>query len=246
MGKEGKIPVTLLVGHGSRIDPIIERSQMRDSSYFISLVVSHRKPDEGKDNVYGIEKAKEKGIPTAYFNYVQMKASLGRGDDYREEFEDSLAAYIKQAYFNPELIFMTGWMLVLSDNFLNRFKVGEEYRIVNIHPAWLPDVGENQEEITLPGGQKAPALRGPGSEVVQKTIDLKMTHTGATVYFAQPGNYDVGPVIMREWLEVNPSDTAESLRKKLDVLEDKLSPQVLQLFGERKIRIESGKVKISP
>ena len=244
MEKEGKVPIIVLCGHGSRIDPIIEQSLATDSSYKISLVVSHRKLEEGESDVYGIKKAKEKDIPTAYFNYVQMKTILGRGDDYREEFEDNLAAYILQSYFKPELVFMTGWMLVLSDKFLERFKVAGEYRIVNIHPAWLPDVDEPQDEITLPTGKKAPALRGPGSEVIQTTLELGLSHTGVTAYFAQPGGYDVGPVIMREWLEVDPKETRESLRKKLNALEDKIGPQILDLFGQGKIKVEAGKVRI--
>lgn len=239
-----KIPITVMLGRGSRLRPIIEAANKKSSQFYISLVVSHRKPQEGEADVPGIALARKNHIPAVYWNLIQMTNILGRGDDYRKEYEESLAAFINQSYYKPKFIFMTGWMLILSENFLKHFSLNNYSRVINIHPAWLPDIDENQKKITLPSGAKAPALRGPGDEVIRKTLELGLTHTGVTTYFLIPGAYDAGPVIKREWVKIAPGETPDSLRKKLNEIEDRQGPQVLELLAQGKLKIENGRVKI--
>jgi folate-dependent phosphoribosylglycinamide formyltransferase PurN len=239
-----KAPIAILCGRGSRLPAIISATKKKSSNFYISLVVSHRKPQEGESDVPGIALARKENIPAVYWNLIQMTNILGRGDDYRKAYEENLAAFINQSYYKPQFIFMTGWMLILSKNFLKHFPLNDYSRVINIHPFWLPDINENQEEITLPSGMKAPALRGPGDEVIKKTLELGLTYTGVTTYFLVPGAYDAGPVIKREWVGIAPGETPESLRIKLNEVEDRQGPLVLELLAQGKLKIENGKVKI--
>jgi phosphoribosylglycinamide formyltransferase-1 len=239
-----KVAVAILIGKGSRLPAIIRAAKIKGSPFYISAVVSHKKLQEDETDVSGIALAKKNNIPAFYWNYVQMKNILGRQDDYRQEFEENLAAFLNQPYYKPDLVFMTGWLLVLSENFLKYFSIPGGYRVINVHPFWLPDTDENQEKIILPNGTEAPVLRGSGQEVIEKTLELKLTHTGITSYFLIPQTYDAGPVILRQWLKIRKNETPRSLRQRLDQLEDLHGPKIIELFAQGKLKIENGRVKI--
>ena len=67
----------------------------------------------------------------------------------------ALGSFLKQETYNPDFIFMTGWDLVLHREFLQFFPG----QVINVHPAYLPDVDEDQDQLTLPDGTKSPGFR---------------------------------------------------------------------------------------
>lgn len=226
--------VEFLIGRGSRLPNIIRN--LEQAGIEITLIVSHRKPNEGERDVIGIAEARRLGITAVYFNLVQMRALhksiFGETDDaeYRKLFEQNLAEFMLQSYYRPDLVVMTGWNLVLGENFLRPFQK-EGIPVWNVHPFPLPDVGEAQDEIVAPDGKKLPVLRG--QEVWVETINRKLAWSGVTVHEAVPEDFDIGKVVAQEWLKVKPADTAETLREKLNVLEDKLVPQTILEFAQK-------------
>lgn len=228
--------VEFLIGRGSRLPNILESFEV-EKEIEITLVVSHRKPNEKETDVIGITEAKKRGITAVYFNLVQMRAlhksMFGETDDaeYRALYEQTLAEFMLQSYYKPNLVVMTGWNLVLGENFLRLFQK-ENTPVWNVHPFPLPDINEPQDEITAPDGTKLPVLRG--AEVWAETINRKLTWSGVTIHEAVSEGFDIGKVIAREWLKVEPTDTAETLREKLNQLEDRLVPKAILEFGEKK------------
>lgn len=229
--------VEFLIGRGSRLPNILENILRPGTGIEITLVVSHRKPEDGQENVVGIMEAKKRGITAVYFNLVQMRAlyknTFGQipDDEYRKLFEQNLAEFMLQTYYKPGLVVMTGWNLVLGENFLRPFQK-ENIPVWNVHPFPLPDVDQPQGEITAPDGTKLPVLRG--AEVWTETVNRKLPWSGVTVHEAISEGYDRGRVIAQEWLKVEPADTAETLREKLNKLEDKLVPQTILEFAKRR------------
>lgn len=236
--------VEFLIGRGSRLPNTLKRFEIEtekdlsaQAEIEVTLVISHRKPEEGQVDVPGIAEARRRGITAVYFNLVQMrtlhKSTLGHVEDeeYRKLFEQNLAEFMLQTYYKPDLVVMTGWNLVLGENFLGPFQK-ENIPVWNIHPFPLPDINELQDEITAPDGAKLPVLRG--AEVWTQNIDRKLPWSGVTVHEAISEGYDKGKVIAREWLKVEPADTAETLREKLNALEDKLVPQTILEFAKKR------------
>lgn len=234
-----------MIGRGSRLPNILKSFGTEtgtEKRIEVTLVVSHYKPfdsAQGKPekDVPGIAEAKKRGITAVYFNLVQMRALYKSvfGDipdeEYRKLFEKNLAQFMLQSYYKPDLVVMTGWNLVLGENFLKPFQK-ENIPVWNVHPFPLPDIDQPQDEIIAPDGVKLPVLRG--AEVWVETINQKLPWSGVTVHEAISEGYDRGKVVAREWLEVEPTDTAETLREKLNILEDKLVPQTILEFAKDK------------
>ena len=102
-----------------------------------------------------------------------------------------------------ELVVCAGYMHLLTPTFLNRFPD----RIVNVHPALLPSF--------------------PGAHPIADALAAGVEQTGATVHYVDAG-VDTGPVIRQEAVAVQPGDTVESLRARIQAVEHRLLPQVVR------------------
>jgi phosphoribosylglycinamide formyltransferase-1 len=102
-----------------------------------------------------------------------------------------------------ELVVCAGYMHLLTEPFLDRFPD----RIVNVHPALLP--------------------RFPGTRPVHDALAAGVRETGATVHYVDAG-VDTGPVIRQEPVAVEPGDTVETLRERIQRVEHRLLPQVVR------------------
>ena len=162
----------------------------------ISVVISS-KPD-----VRGLDVAAEAGIPTAVIE--------------RREFPDdaySEAVYAVLAPFQPDLIVMAG--------FLRKLIVRPEWegRILNIHPALLPE--------------SAAAGKGfYGERVHAAVIASGARESGASVHVVDNG-YDTGPVVMRATVQVLPGDTPASLGARVFAAECALYPEAIRPTPQR-------------
>lgn len=124
----------------------------------------------------------------------------------REEFDRELAAILDEK--QVDLIVLVGYMKILSEWFVDHFK----WRIINAHPALLPKFG------------------GPGyfganvHEAVLKSGDKK---TGMTIHFVTK-ECDAGPIIHQAEVEIEPDDTPDHLKAKVQSLEMKWYPEVVR------------------
>src|SRR5262249_5535795 len=110
----------LISGRGSNMSALIEAAQARDYPAEIVLVVSNT-PDAG-----GLERAREAAIATAVIDHRSF------GED-REAFERALDEELRK--YRIEIVCLAGFMRLLTAWFIGRWSG----RILNIHPALLPD-----------------------------------------------------------------------------------------------------------
>ncbi len=184
----------LLSGAGRSLSNLIRVTDSGDLAAEIVAVVSS-KPDAG-----GLEIASSAGIPTQTIQRRSFEGDEGYSD----------AVYAALVPFRPDLIVMAG--------FLRKLLVRPEWegRILNIHPALLPE--------------SAAAGRGfYGDRVHAAVLASGATVSGATVHVVD-NEYDAGPVIDRATVPVLPYDTAASLGARVFAAECALYPDAIRRY----------------
>jgi len=102
------------------------------------------------------------------------------------------------------------------------------HRMLNIHPALLPDFG------------------GPGyygMRVHAAVLAAGAQQSGATVHFVDD-EYDTGPILLQERVPVMPEDTPTTLATRVLALEHRLYPRALQLLAEGLVHLDGRQVFI--
>ena len=120
--------------------------------------------------------------------------------------------------------------LVACLGFLSLFETRGKFdgRAINVHPALIP------------------AFCGKGyygQRVHEAVLASGATVTGATVHFVDE-EYDCGPIILQEEVAVSADDTPASLAERVQAVERRLVPQVIQLFASGRLSIEGRQVRI--
>jgi phosphoribosylglycinamide formyltransferase-1 len=186
----------LISGSGSNLQALIDAIESKKlPAAEIALVVS------SKPGAYGLQRALRHKLSAIYLPWKQ-----------RAEGEVKLAGLLH--LFQAELIVLAGWMHILSASFLDQFP----QRIINLHPALLPDDGTGETYVTS-DGTTIPVFRG--LHAVQQALDAGVKVTGSTVHYVTPA-VDAGPVICREEVAIEPGDSEESLHERLKTVEHKL------------------------
>ena len=182
--------VVLISGDGSNLQAILDATRHKILDAQVVAVISNRK------DAFGLQRAEKAGVPARYFS---LKAWLEAGKD-RRAYDAALAEIV--AEYDPDLVVLAGWMLVLSAEFLDRFP----WRVVNLHPA-LPG--------TFPG---AHAIEDAYAAYKQGMVKK----TGVMVHLVPDEAVDAGPVIESEDVAISPNDTLESLRARMRQVEHRL------------------------
>lgn len=126
--------------------------------------------------------------------------------------------------YDCDLIVLAGFLKILSSNFIQVFK----NRIINIHPSLIPSFC---------------GVGYYGMKVHNAVVEYGVRVSGATVHFVEE-EADAGPIICQKTVEIQPSDTAEIVQKKVLEIEHKILPEVVGLFCEDRIRLDGRKVYI--
>ena len=85
-----------------------------------------------------------------------------------------------------------------------------------------------------------PKFSGPGfygQNVHQAVLDAGETETGCTIHIVDEG-VDTGPIIAQEKVQIEPEDTPETLKEKVQELEKKLYPKVIRRFAAGEFNAE--------
>jgi folate-dependent phosphoribosylglycinamide formyltransferase PurN len=122
----------------------------------------------------------------------------------------------KKAAEGADFVALSGWLkLVAGLNARTTF---------NIHPGPLPEFG------------------GPGMyghfvhEAVMKAYhEGRLTHSAVSMHFVTE-KYDEGPVFLSEPVEILPSDTPETLAKRVNETEHRVQPVITNMIVHGKIR----------
>jgi phosphoribosylglycinamide formyltransferase-1 len=122
-------------------------------------------------------------------------------EDYANREERDLAMAEWLAASGVEVVVCAGYMHLLTPAFLGRFTA------INVHPSLLPAF--------------------PGIDAVGQALAAGVAETGVTVHFLDEG-VDTGPVIAAERVPVEPGDTAETLRARVQAVEHRLLPETVR------------------
>ena len=177
----------LVSGSGTNLQAIIdaiENGSLSDTE--ISVVISNKK------NAYALERAKNAGIENIFINSKDFKSNV--------DYDMKLIEIIKK--FNVDLIVLAGYIKILSPEFVNAFKK----KIINIHPALLPDFGGKGMY---------------GEKVHEAVLQSRVKESGCTVHFVEP-TVDTGPIIAQKKVPVMQGDTVDTLSKRILEQEHKL------------------------
>lgn len=119
----------------------------------------------------------------------------------RADFDHALGDAI--ASVHPDWIICAGYMRILGDAFVERFRG----RMLNIHPSLLP--------------------RHRGLDTHLRALEAGDREHGASVHFVIP-ELDAGAVIAQAAVTVRPGDTPQSLSERVQAQEHRLLPEVLR------------------
>jgi phosphoribosylglycinamide formyltransferase 1 len=111
-----------------------------------------------------------------------------------------------------DLVILSGYLRKLGPRTLEAF----HGRVLNIHPALLPDFG----------GQGM-----YGRRVHEAVLAAGVPFTGASVHVVDEA-YDHGPVVAQQRVPVRPGETAESLEARVMSAEPKLFVETLQRIAD--------------
>jgi phosphoribosylglycinamide formyltransferase-1 len=205
----------LASGSGTNLQAILDAIAEGELEAEVAVVVSDQ-PGAG-----ALARAASAGVPA-----VSLPLACRRDAAARQAYDRQLADVV--AAFAPDLVILAGWMLILSPEFLQRFPG----RVVNIHPALLPNDGG--EEVTSSQGI-LPALRGP--RVVRDALVQRLPVTGATTHWVT-ATVDAGPVILYEEVAIAPDDDEMRLHERIKHVEHRLLPRAVALALEEIVRKE--------
>jgi phosphoribosylglycinamide formyltransferase-1 len=195
----------LISGRGSNMMALIEAAKAKDYPAEIALVLSNL-PDAA-----GLARAREAAIATAVVDHRRF------GED-REAFEHLLDEELRKNRI--ELVCLAGFMRLLTAWFIKRWSG----RILNIHPALLPDFkGLNTHHRALEAGVK---------------------QHGATVHFVVEET-DAGPIISQQWIPVLQGDTEQTLAARVLEIEHRIYPEALRLVAEGRAKFPAPNLKIN-
>ncbi|WP_433876315.1 phosphoribosylglycinamide formyltransferase [Sinomonas atrocyanea] len=180
--------VVLVSGTGSNLQALIDAVESGDlAGVEIAAVGADR------EGTYGIERSEEAGLETFVVNFNSFPT--------RDEWDAALTA--KVASYSPDVVVSSGFMRIVSPDFIERFKG----RYLNTHPALLPAF--------------------PGAHGVRDALAYGVKVTGCTVHWADAG-VDTGPIIAQEAVVIAEGEDEESLHERIKVVERRLLIDVLR------------------
>ncbi len=181
-----------LSGTGSNFESIASAIERKELEATVTLVASN-KPDAG-----GLDKARRMRITTAVFNRKEFVDGESFADFVQMQLDDC----------NVDLIVLAGYLRKIPPKVIRVY----QNRIVNIHPALLPDFGGKGMY---------------GMNVHRAVIESGVKETGVTVHYVDE-KYDHGDIIAQRKIHVLPEDTPTSIAARVLEVEHQFYPIVLQ------------------
>ena len=160
-----------------------------------------------KADAYALTRAKNAGIETA----VVLKKECGSAEAFEQKIVDLLESH------DIDIIVLAGFMVILSEQFTARYP----RRIINVHPSLIPSFcGEGFY----------------GLRVHEAALAYGVKVTGATVHFVNEIP-DGGEIIMQKAVAIRPTDTPETLQKRvMRLAEWKILPAAVEKVSKEFVK----------
>ena len=176
-------------GQGSNLKNLISRSRDNSFPIKISLVISNNRTAKG------INYAKKYKIP---FMLINTKI---------RNYEFKVLKKLKK--FQIEFICLAGYMKIVPDKIINKFKK----KIINIHPSLLP--------------------KFKGLNTFQRALKSKERKSGCTVHYVN-NKLDDGIIIIKKVFFLKSKDNEVTLKQKTHKLEYRAYPEaIIKIFRYR-------------
>ena len=109
---------------------------------------------------------------------------------------------------NVDIILLIGFMKILSKSFCKKW----DNKILNVHPSLLPKYAG-----------------GINNNVHRDVLNNNDSETGCTIHYVT-ADVDSGPILIQKKCKVQPGDTVESLKKRVQHLEGQAFIEALHLI----------------
>ena len=187
-GRKKTKTAVFISGTGSNLKNIIKFSKTNKSPISINLIISNT------NKAKGLRYADQFNIKKKIFSFQNFKNA-----------ERNILVLIKKEKI--KFICLAGFMIILSDDFIKRFKG----KIINIHPSLLP--------------------KYKGLDTHSRAIKNKDKFAGCTVHYVTT-KLDSGRIIVQKKIRITIKDNVTSLSKKILKQEHKLYPAaIMKIFN---------------
>lgn len=176
-------------GSGSNAENII--NFFKDSK---EIKVDHILTNKKDAGVF--ERAKKLGVDIRYFSNSEFREST------------PILEFLENR--NIDYIILAGFLLKVSSNIIYKYPG----RILNIHPALLPNYGGKGMY---------------GMNVHKAVIDAREKHSGISIHLVDE-EYDHGKLIFQSICDIEETDSPEILAQKVHELEYKHYPEVIKNY----------------
>ncbi len=182
--------VVFASGNGTTLQSIIDNINSGNLKAKIQLVISNN------PNAYALSRAKNDNIPT----YVIKNKN---NTDIDNELLEVLSHY------EVDLIVLAGYLKLIGSGLINK------YKIINTHPALLPNYGGKGMY---------------GMNVHRAVVSAGEKKSGVTLHYVNE-KYDSGDIISQTVVDVYPDDTPEDLSARVQAAEKIQLINVLKDFS---------------
>ena len=175
-------------GNGTNVENILNYFKNNNRVSFLKVYTNNSK-------ALVLKKIAPFTIKSRCFNNIELK-------------EDLIFKELK--LLNPDLIVLAGFLLKIPTSIINYF----ENKIINIHPALLPNYG------------------GKGMYGTHVHRAIKMNNekkSGITIHYVDNG-YDTGKIIFQKEVKISKLDSVEDISNKVHNLELEHFPKVIELI----------------
>ena len=193
--------VILISGSGTNLQAIIDAVRQGRIKATIAAVISNRA------DAKGLQRARHADI-----NAVVIEQHTYHN---RVEYDTALIAEIDK--YRPDLIVLAGFMRILSEKFVHRYKD----KVFNIHPSLLPEF--------------------KGLHTHRRVLESGKPIHGASVHFLS-NELDSGPVVLQAEVPVEPNDTEESLAARVLQQEHVIYPIAIAWFIDGRLEVNGNHV----
>lgn len=123
----------------------------------------------------------------------------------REKFDNKITKFLKE--YHVDLILLIGFMRILSPEFCKKW----QNKILNVHPSLLPKYAG-----------------GVDVNIHKEVLKNKDNETGCTIHLVNE-EVDAGPILIQKKCKVDPYETIDSLKKKVQSLEGEAFIEAIKL-----------------
>lgn len=138
----------------------------------------------------------------------------------REEFDREVMKLLDEE--NVGLVLLIGYMKFISKEFVDKWR----NKVMNVHPSLLPKYAGGMDK-----------------SVHQMVLEAGEKETGMTIHFVDEGA-DTGPIILQKKCRIEPDETVDSLKEKVQRLEGEGFIEAIELFRDNKLKVKDNKVAI--